>query len=212
MKIVLSDIMPFTLKDKVSSSELWETRHIFLPRTHILLHAPSARGKTTIISMIYGLRSDYCGDILFDDRKSSHLSSSDWAVVRQKHLSIVFQDMRLLTGFSGLENILIKANLTRSVTEKTILKMAERLGIEHILGKQITGLSLGECQRIALLRALVQPFDWLLLDEPFSHLDRRNREKAAGLITEECEKRKAGIIMTDLDEEEYFAYDAKVRV
>jgi ABC-type lipoprotein export system ATPase subunit len=212
MKIVLRNIMPFPLKDKGLSSKLWEEEHTFIPGTYILLHAPSARGKTTIISMIYGLRHDYSGDILFDERKIYRLSSSEWAVLRQKHFSIVFQDMRLFPGFTGMENILIKANLTGQVTEKSIVSMAARLGVESALDKQVAILSLGECQRIALLRALVQPFNWLLLDEPFSHLDRENREKAVELITEECEKRKAGIIMTDLGEDKYFSYDTKVRV
>ena len=84
--------------------------------------------------------------------------------------------------------------------------MAERLQITHILQQQANTLSYGEQQRVAIVRALVQPFAWLIMDEPFSHLDINNTKLAAALIAEECTKRKAGFILTDLDDDNHFPY------
>jgi putative ABC transport system ATP-binding protein len=85
-------------------------------------------------------------------------------------------------------------------------EMAARLGISHILHQKAGLCSYGEQQRIAIIRALMQPFDWLIMDEPFSHLDNENIEKAAALITAECNKRNAGFIITDLEDDTHFNY------
>lgn len=82
--------------------------------------------------------------------------------------------------------------------------MAKRLGIESKLKKLCSTCSYGEQQRIAIIRALQQPFDFLLLDEPFSHLDENNRQKAMELMQEEATERKAAIILTDLKKIDYF--------
>lgn len=82
--------------------------------------------------------------------------------------------------------------------------MAERLGIQSKLTKLCKTCSYGEQQRIAIIRALQQPFDFLLLDEPFSHLDESNRQKAMELMEEESKKRNATIILADLREITYF--------
>ena len=76
--------------------------------------------------------------------------------------------------------------------------MARRLGIESKLNQQAKTCSYGEQQRIAIIRSLMQPFDFLLLDEPYSHLDDVNRKKAMDLIYEECEKRGAAMVFADL--------------
>ena len=80
------------------------------------------------------------------------------------------------------------------------------LDITHILEQQTEKCSYGEQQRIAIIRALIQPFELLLLDEPFSHLDNENIKKAAQLIAKECAARNAGFAITDLDEDENFEY------
>ena len=80
-------------------------------------------------------------------------------------------------------------------------------GIENKLHKLCKTCSYGEQQRIAIIRSLQQPFDFLLLDEPFSHLDESNRKKAMELMEEEVDLRKAAIILADLRAIEYFKAD-----
>ena len=85
--------------------------------------------------------------------------------------------------------------------------MAATLGISNKLNNQVKTCSYGEQQRIAIIRALQQPFEFLLMDEPFSHLDENNRKIATALIEEEAAKRNAGIILADLKRVEYFKAD-----
>jgi putative ABC transport system ATP-binding protein len=85
-------------------------------------------------------------------------------------------------------------------------EMAEQLGIASILHQKAAMCSYGEQQRIAIIRSLMQPFKWLLMDEPFSHLDKNNIDKATALIEAGCKKRNAGFILTDLEDDEHFAY------
>lgn len=82
--------------------------------------------------------------------------------------------------------------------------MAKRLGIENKLQQLCSTCSYGEQQRIAIIRALQQPFQFLLLDEPFSNLDEVNRQKAMELIQEEATARKASILLADLKKIDYF--------
>ena len=90
--------------------------------------------------------------------------------------------------------------------------MATRLGLKSKLGKLCNTCSYGEQQRIAIIRALQQPFDFLLLDEPFSHLDEANRMKAMELIEEEAAARNASIILSDLKEITYFKSERVLNV
>ena len=84
--------------------------------------------------------------------------------------------------------------------------MVEKLGITHTLNRNISTLSYGERQRVSIIRAMLQPFDTLLLDEPFSHLDALNIQKASELILQEVQKRNATLIVCDLENDKHFPY------
>ncbi len=207
--ISLKNVIPTPLRDKLTQrpSQIWNTE-VRLPQGEwIKIKAPSGSGKTTLVHTLYKLRSDFKGEVWYDDRSLQQLPVEQIALIRQQYISIVFQDLRLLPQLTALENIQLK-NILGNVmyNESDILKMAERLQITHILQQQANTLSYGEQQRVAIVRALVQPFAWLIMDEPFSHLDINNTKLAAALIAEECTKRKAGFILTDLDDDNHFPY------
>ena len=84
--------------------------------------------------------------------------------------------------------------------------MTERLGIGSKLNSKCRTCSYGEQQRVAIIRALLQPFQFLLLDEPFSHLDNNNSIKAMDLMMEEATSRGAAIIFADLERIEFFPF------
>jgi putative ABC transport system ATP-binding protein len=102
------------------------------------------------------------------------------------------------------ENIEIKRMLDPYHQPDEITEMAKRLGIENKLNQLAKTCSYGEQQRIAIIRALMQPFDFLLLDEPYSHLDEANRKKAMELIYDECAKRNAAMVFADLKPLDFF--------
>ena len=210
MDIFLDNLFPHVFENRDISSGVWGSTLAFSQGMKVHIRAPSAKGKTTLVSMLYGIRRDFDGEIRFDKRNTGSFSPNDWALLRQQKISIVFQDLRLFPHFTAHENILIKARLTKTTGDDAIVHFAEKLGIQDTLDKNVTALSRGEKQRVAILRALVQPFTWLLLDEPFSHLDKENRTRAIELITSGCEERKAGLIITSLEKDTFFQYKMKV--
>jgi putative ABC transport system ATP-binding protein len=114
--------------------------------------------------------------------------------------------MRLFDDLTVFENINIKRQLQPRHNEEKIKEMAERLGIGNKLSSTCSTCSYGEQQRVAIIRSLMQPFDFLLLDEPFSHLDNENAQKAMTLMLEEAKLQQAAIIFADLERIDYFPY------
>lgn len=211
MEITLQQLSPvFLEKEKITQSQIWNTDLVFKQGEKIQLVAPSGSGKTSFIHFLYGLRKDYSGNILFNNKNINQLNAEETAQCRASQISIVFQDLRLFANHSVQENIYIKKILNPYPNALSIKDMAERLGIGSKLNQHAGICSYGEQQRIAIIRALQQPFDFLILDEPFSHLDEANSQKAMALIEEEVEKRKAGIILTDLSEVNFFKADRTI--
>jgi ABC-type lipoprotein export system ATPase subunit len=210
MDITLHHLKPGIFTSSLSGSCLWEKELIFTQGTNVQILAPSARGKTTFLSILYGIRFDYTGEIRFDGKDSRSLTPNEWAHIRQQEFSIVFQDLKLFPSCTGYENILINAHLTGPADDDTIRLLANQLGVTSALEKKAGVLSRGEQQRVAIIRALVQPFSWLLLDEPFSHIDDENCREAVACVSSECKTRGAGLIITGLSEDTWFDYQQKV--
>ena len=186
-----------------AKSEIWEnTRVVFEPGLTYMVEAPSGRGKTSLLAIIYGLRKDYQGKVYIDESDISTFSDRDWSATRKKKLSFIFQGLELFDELSAIDNIRLKNSITRQKTEKEIQELAARLGIEPFLLQKTGTLSFGQQQRVAIIRALCQPFDYLLADECFSHMDHKNSKMAFDLIKEECKARSAGLILSSLNSSE----------
>lgn len=207
MQISLQQVVPVFLEEgETAGSQLWNQTLSFIKGENIHIIAPSGSGKTSFIHFLYGLRNDYIGKILYDDNDIKNFDAEKFSTWRQQYISIIFQDLRLFTEQTVLQNLEIKRLLSPWHKQSRIIAMAKRLGIENKLSKRCNTCSYGEQQRIAIIRALQQPFDFLLLDEPFSHLDENNRQIAMELMEEEATERKATIILTDLQKIEYFNF------
>ncbi len=205
----LQDIIPTYLEEeKIKSSSVWGNDILLTRGKNLAIVAPSGSGKTSLIHFLYGLRADYTGNIFYDDINAKSLSADEKAKERAAHISIIFQDLRLFPRHTVYENINVKKQLSPCKGAAPIKEMAARLGIENKLSQSAGTCSYGEQQRIAIIRSLQQPFDFILLDEPFSHLDEDNSIKAMELIQEEAMKRKASIILADLHPVEFFIADA----
>jgi putative ABC transport system ATP-binding protein len=209
MLLQLQNIIPIPLKEKLlqRNSDVWNKSLKFNDGEFIKIKAPSGTGKTTFVHIIYKLRSDYEGIVLWNDKNLVSVTAQELATLRQQHISIIFQDLRLFPNLTARENIELKRVLQKPIYEADVIdEMAAQLGITSILHQKASMCSYGEQQRIAIIRALMQPFDWLIMDEPFSHLDKNNIDKAAALINAECKKRNAGFLLTDLEDDEHFNY------
>lgn len=209
MTIELDHIIPIPLKDRFlqRNSDVWNTSLTLEQGHYIKIKAPSGTGKTTLVHILYKLRHDYEGVVRLNNAAITDLGEDALAELRQQKISIIFQDLRLFPNLTARENIELKRVLQTPYYESAMIEtMAETLGVSHILDQKAGLCSYGEQQRIAIIRALIQPFSWLMMDEPFSNLDIANTRKAAALIDTECRKRKAGLMITDLDEDDNFNY------
>ena len=208
--ITLNDYRPHPLISLGinQGSQIFNTSQQFEKGNHYIVEAPSGKGKSTFLHQIYGLRKDYDGDIQWLGKDIRVFTHDQWADIRKQELSIVFQDLRLFLQLTALENIQLKANLTQHKTKEEIQLMAKRLGVEELLNQPAATLSYGQRQRISIIRALCQPFRFLLLDEPFSHLDEANTQTALAMIQEACTEQEAGIILVSLGES--YSLPAKV--
>lgn len=214
MQLSLQGVIPVPLREKViaNKSGIWNTGITLKKGEHIFIQAPSGTGKTTLIHILYGLRKDYEGTVKWNDATLSITDNEVLAGLRTNNLSVIFQDMRLFPELTAWENIDIKRRLTNTVTEAQAREWLQRLGIKDKADSMGSTLSYGEQQRVAIIRGLLQPFDWLLMDEPFSHLDHANTQKAIALITEVVQQHKAGMILADLDENNYFPYTQTIKL
>lgn len=163
-----------------------------------LVEAESGTGKSSLCSFIYGNRRDYSGHIYFDDRDLASLCVGEWCEIRRRHIALLPQEMRLFPELTAMENIQIKNRLTDACSEAEIRQRLEALEIEHKADTPAALLSIGQQQRVAIVRALCQPFDFLILDEPVSHLDRRNNLIVAAIIAQAAREAQAAVITTSV--------------
>jgi len=209
----LSNVIPIPLKEqKIGHSEVWNTELNIPAGKKIFLSAPSGKGKTTFQLMLYGIRKDYDGIVKMDGTDIRTFGLNEWSAIRQNKLSIIFQDLRLFPDLSAMENIELKNNLTKHKSKDQILQMAESLGVAEFLNKKAGILSYGQRQRMAIIRAMCQPFELLLMDEPFSHLDKENIEKACKLIISETEQNGAGYIIASLGDRYSLDYEQTIQL
>lgn len=207
MQLEIHSILPsYFDESKKKLSEVWGKELLIKKGEFIKILAPSGSGKTSLIHFLYGLRKDYTGSILLNEKNISSYSPEDWAACRKNNISIVFQDMRLFSKQTVAENIEIKRQLNPYHPAEKIKEIAIRLGIGEKLQSKCETCSYGEQQRVSIIRSLMQPFDFLLMDEPFSHLDDNNSKKAMELIIEESKIRNASIILVNLERVDYFPF------
>jgi ABC-type lipoprotein export system ATPase subunit len=207
MTIQLLQVLPeYFEEDRKERSEVWGKDLQFKKGEYIKIVAPSGSGKSSLVHFLYGMRPEYVGNILYGDKNIRELSVEDFAKIRKDNFSIVFQDLRLFPEQTVRQNIELKRQLNPFHPPEKIDDMAGRLGIKSKLSSKCRICSYGEQQRVAIIRSLMQPFDFLLLDEPFSHLDDNNSQKAMELMLEEAKARNASIIFADLERIDFFPY------
>lgn len=206
--IELQNTLPEAFKQQnIIQSDIWHQVFRFQKNKIYLIKAVSGAGKSSLCSYLYGERKDYQGIITFDNSNISSLNTKDWTTIRRNNISQIFQDLRLFPELTALENIQIKNNLTRRRKRKEIVNWFERLGLAEHIKRPVGKLSFGQQQRVAFIRSLCQPFDFILLDEPVSHLDENNAHQMSNILLEEFEKDSFGVIVTSIGRDLELPYD-----
>lgn len=181
-----------------TSSEVWSKDFELNTNSCYLVKAVSGSGKSSFFNFLYGLNNKYSGTISFNEKSIDALNDEEWTHIRREKIAIVFQGLRLFPELTALENIQLKNQLTNYKTEVEILDYMKHLGVLDLAHRKSETLSYGQQQRIAIIRALCQPFELLLLDEPFSHIDDAQIANAVTLINEEVQQRHATVIIASL--------------
>ena len=197
--IALQQTLPavFADKDRIVS-DVWHQQLELVKGEKVLIEAASGTGKSSLCSFVYGYRNDYQGIICFDGKNIRSMNVSDWVEIRKTSLSMLFQELRLFPELTSWENVQIKNSLTGFKSKKEIKQWFEALGIAEKWNTPLGMLSFGQQQRVAMIRALCQPFDFILLDEPVSHMDEGNGRIMASMLTEEVERQGAGVVVTSI--------------
>jgi ABC-type lipoprotein export system ATPase subunit len=208
MDIHFNHVLPTPLSSiHPNENLLWNNNVILQQGKKVVVEAPSGRGKSTLIHLLFGLRKDYTGEILLDGQLISNFSKATWSAYRKDKIAIVFQDLQLFPQLTLLENLYLKNNLTNHLTQAELLAFIAQVGLSEKLNEKCGNLSMGQQQRVAIIRAICQPFSWLLLDEPFSHLDAKNAEICMAIINQVCEKQHAGWVLTALGKHVTSSFD-----
>lgn len=215
-KIVFDNVLPQVFQQRNDLvSEVWSNRLEFEKGTLYLIEAESGKGKSTFCSYILGYRNDFSGSILFDGKPTSQLRVSDWVDIRRQHISHLFQELRLFPELTAFENIQIKNKLAGGdgyKSEAQIRQWFDMLGIGDKLDSKVGLMSFGQQQRVAMIRALVQPFDFLLVDEPISHLDDNNSNIMAEIMMQEAQTQGAAVIVTSIGKHMNLPYQKVVKL
>jgi putative ABC transport system ATP-binding protein len=210
LKISFNNITPLSFEYNQKEDSIWGFNNTLESPGVYKVIASSGSGKSTLISILSGLRSDYAGDIQYDNKSILRFSAHDWSALRSQKISLVYQDLRLFPGLTVRENIMLSQDITGADTAAAMTELesfASAMNISNQLDKLVKHLSFGQMQRVAIIRAMMRNYEWLILDEPFSHLDQTNANIAWGLITEQAKKRNAGIIIACLDPYEFIKAD-----
>ena len=211
--ITLRNTLPDVFLQRADiQSDVWLQEVVFEKEKNYLVEANSGTGKSSLCSYIYGFRKDYQGNIFFNQTNIHDLSIRQWVEQRKGHLSLMWQELRLFLELTAMENVLIKNKLTDYQKRKTIDEWFERLGIADKRDALVGRMSFGQQQRVALIRALCQPFDFILVDEPISHLDDSNSRIMADMLVEEAKRQGAGVIATSIGKRIELNYDEQYKL
>ena len=206
--IIIDHTLPNVFSQRTDIvSDVWN-HEVRLERGHTyLVEASSGTGKSSLCSYLIGYRHDYQGRFLFDDRDIRSYHTSDWVQLRQRELSHMFQELRLFPELTAMENVLIKNQLTSFKTRRQIEEWFDALGIGDKKDVRIGQMSFGQQQRVAMIRALVQPFHFILADEPISHLDEENGRIMGQIMMDEARRQGAGVLITSIGKHMALKYD-----
>lgn len=208
--IRLQGVLPTVFNGQLPSdpvSDVWGTDLLFERGKSYLIKAASGRGKSSLCSYIYGLRDDYEGVISFDGQAIPEISSDRWNAIRQNELGVLFQDLRLFSDLSAVDNVMIKAGLTGFCDQQKAVSMLSELGLSDRLDQPVKYLSFGQQQRVAFVRMLCQKADFWILDEPVSHLDHDNASIMAQMLEHEIARTGTGLLVTTIGHDLPYNYD-----
>lgn len=199
MEILTLKNISFSYKDKV----IFDNYNFVMNKEEIIaMIGPSGCGKSTLLKIINGLETDYSGDVLLDGVNVNNIP------VNKRDIVLMFQDNLLfphMTIFENIEFSLKMKKYPKHEIKKMVEEVAKDIHLLDKLNKYPKELSGGQQRRVALARAVISKPKLLLLDEPFTGLDKEIKLEIMNLVKIIREKYNTSIIFVthDLSEAEY---------
>jgi putative ABC transport system ATP-binding protein len=164
---------------------------------------PSGSGKTTLLNIIGSLDSPTEGKVIILGESIGELSHKKAANLRNKHIGFIFQTYNLLPVYTVYENVefpLLLLKMPASKRKKAVLDSLEWLGLTDKIKSRPGQLSGGECQRVAVARAMVKIPEIVLADEPTANLDAENSHNILKMMVKLNKELKTTFIFATHDE------------
>ena len=171
----------------------------------IAIIGPSGSGKSTLLNIIGTLDRPSSGSVFFDKKNLLSYDDNHLAEIRNDKIGFVFQMHHLLPQLTLLENVLVpvipqKDQSKRKVAKDRAMELIEFVGLKDKITQRPGQMSVGECQRTAVVRALINEPEIMLADEPTGSLDQETAEQLGELLQEINSKQNiATIVVTHSD-------------
>lgn len=201
--ITIQNVYPkyFIPKNEGKTSQIWNQNITFQKGDSYLIIAPSGSGKSTLASALLGNHFQYDGTILYDDISIKSLAIEKLVAHRKNGIQLLFQEVRLIPELTLKENILLRVfNQKENLFLDLIHDYSNKIGITSLLDKKAMNCSYGERQRAAIVRSLINPANFLLYDECFSHLDLENKRNAYMLIQSVAQEQGKAVVFFELND------------
>ncbi len=161
---------------------------------------PSGSGKSTLLNIIGTLDVPTSGIIKYQEQEVNGLNDKQLSELRNKNIGFVFQMHHLLPQLNVLENVLLPVipNSTKQQKQQAMdraIGLLEQVGLKNNIHQFSGQLSGGECQRVAVVRALINEPEIILADEPTGSLDQKSAEQVGNLLVELQDKKKIALIV-----------------
>ena len=167
---------------------------------HCLILGQSGSGKTTLLHLIAGLRTAQAGSVLLNDTNMAELNAAQLDRFRGKNIGIVFQQSHFVRSLTLEENLLLAQRLAGvPLNPSRVVSLLTQLNLEHKLRAKPETLSIGEQQRAAIARAILNQPALILADEPTSALDDANTEQVIQLLQEQAASVNAMLLIVTHD-------------
>lgn len=170
----------------------------------IAIMGQSGIGKTTLLNILGFLDDFDQGQYLLNGKEVSKLSEKEKSSFRRTTINYILQNYGLVNSYSVYENMEIPLEVRKvksKLRKEQIERSLEKLQINDLLHEQVTNISGGEKQRVAIARCLLNDVDIILADEPTGNLDKRNSDNVMEILREiNLEQGKTIVIVTHSDE------------
>jgi putative ABC transport system ATP-binding protein len=162
----------------------------------VVIRGRSGGGKTTLLNAIAGLATVDEGRIVVKGTDVTRLPEAVRDRFRARNIGFVFQTFNLLAGFTALENVQLGMTFTGQPNDpQRAAELLERVGLGPRLSHKPAALSVGEQQRVAVARALVNRPGLLLADEPTANIDPSHQQQVVDLLREACRAENVAMLL-----------------